>query len=184
MSPSFKDQRMNFINHSNLRNDLQIFEFNQESSSFGKGGAQIQDVCLLDENETPLSWIVGGEKVILRIVAKTHEYLDEPIIGFFIKDRTGQCLFGDNTFQSHRKCAIKCPEDSELIADFMFDMPILPTGNYSVSVAIANGTQDDHEQHHWINDAVIFKSESSSVASGVIGIPMHDIKLYSLTAAS
>jgi lipopolysaccharide transport system ATP-binding protein len=30
---------------------------------------------------------------------------------------------------------------------------------------------------HWIHDAIIFKSESSSVSTGLIGIPMQEIKI-------
>jgi len=33
-----KDQRLAFINNSNLRNDLKVFKFNPDSASFGKGG--------------------------------------------------------------------------------------------------------------------------------------------------
>ena len=56
-------------------------------------------------------------------------------------------------------------------------MPILPPGTYSVTVAVANGTQQDHVQHHWIHDALFFKSESSMVATGLVGIPMLRISL-------
>lgn len=177
-----KDQRLEFINTSNLRNDLQIFNFDPNAASFGKGGAQIHDVRLLDENEHPLAWIVGGEKVTLRVVVHTYQDLDSPIIGFHIKDRLGQALFGDNTFLSYREKPIHCPQGNELQADFVFYMPLLPTGEYSITIAIANGTQEIHEQHHWIHDAVLFKSESSSVASGLIGIPMLEVKLQSLKA--
>ena len=56
-------------------------------------------------------------------------------------------------------------------------MPRLAVGDYSVNVAIANGSQQDHVQHHWIHDAVYFKSDSTSVAAGLIGVPMSNIKL-------
>ena len=56
-------------------------------------------------------------------------------------------------------------------------MPILPVGNYSITAAIANGTQEDHIQHHWIHDAILFRSESSSVCTGLIGIPMEAIDI-------
>jgi lipopolysaccharide transport system ATP-binding protein len=173
----FIDQRLEFINASNLRNDLQIFKFDPDSASFGKGSAQIHDVRLLDGNEHPLAWVVGGEKVTLRINAYVYQDLDSPIIGFYVNDRLGQNLFGDNTFLTYRKHRVCCQAGKELQADFVFYMPLLPFGEYSVTVAIANGTQDIHEQHHWIHDAVLFKSESSSVASGLIGIPMLEIKL-------
>lgn len=178
-----KDQRLEFINASNLRNDLQIFKFDPDAASFGKGGAQIHDVQLLDENEHPLAWIVGGEKVTLRVFVHAYQDLDSPIIGFYVKDRLGQNLFGDNTFLFYREHLVHCQEEGELQADFVFYMPLLPAGEYSINVAIANGTQEKHEQHHWIHDAVLFKSESSSVASGLIGIPMLAVKLQALETA-
>lgn len=177
---SFKDQRLDFINHSNLRNDLQIFEFDPNRACFGKGGAHINDVRLLNQNEDSLAWVVGGEKVILRIRAKAHQDLEAPIIGFYIKDRLGQTLFGDNTYLTYRTEPLYCTKNHCIQADFIFYMPILPCGEYSINVAIANGTQELHEQHHWIHDALFFKSESSSVASGLVGIPMQEIKLTSL----
>jgi len=172
-----KDQRLEFINSSNLRNDLQIFKFDPDAASFGKGGARIHDVRLLDEYEHSLAWVVGGEKVTLRVMVYAYKDLDSPIVGFSVKDRLGQVLFGDNTFLTFREQLVHCQVGHELQADFIFYMPLLPSGEYSITVAIANGTQEIHEQHHWIHDAVFFKSESSSVATGLIGIPMQHIKL-------
>jgi lipopolysaccharide transport system ATP-binding protein len=174
---AIKDQRLEFLNTSNLRNDLQIFKFDPDAASFGKGGAQISDASLLDENDHHLAWIVGGEKVTLRIMVYAHQDLDSPIVGFYVKDRLGQTLFGDNTFLSYKTQPIYCQKGNELQANFIFYMPLLPSGDYSITIAIANGTQEMHEQHHWIHDAISFKSESSSVASGLIGIPMLDINL-------
>lgn len=179
-SGSFKDQRLEFINATNLRNDLQIFKFDPDAPSFGKGGALIQNVFLLDSNSEPLAWVIGGEKVTLRIIVKILQRLELPIVGFLVKDRLGQTLFGDNSYLTYLEAPVVCCEGSELVADFVFNMPLLPVGEYSITVAMANGTQENHEQHHWMHDAVIFKSESSSVASGLVGIPMLDIKLRTL----
>ena len=44
---------------------------------------------------------------------------------------------------------------------FRFRMPILPISHYSICVAVAEGTQMEHLQHHWIHDAILFKSHSS-----------------------
>ncbi|MDZ7750185.1 MAG: ABC transporter ATP-binding protein [Gammaproteobacteria bacterium] len=173
----FKDQRASFINASNLRNDLQLFDFDPEAPSFGKGAAQITSVKFFDANGAILSWIVGGEDVILRVQVLAHQPLQSPIIGFYVKDRLGQCLFGDNTWLSHMDHTVACEAGRYLEAAFAFEMPRLQTGNYSITVAVAEGDQDDHVQHHWIHDAVFFKSESTSVAAGLIGIPMKEIKL-------
>jgi len=116
----------------------------------------------------------------LRVIVHAYQDLDSSIVGIFVKDRLGQILFGDNTFLSYREQLVHCQEGNELQADFVFFMPLLPSGDYSITVAIANGTQEIHEQQHWIHDAVLFKSESSSVASGLIGIPMLKVKLQTL----
>jgi lipopolysaccharide transport system ATP-binding protein len=172
-----KDQRQDFINASNLRNDLEVFDFNPDSASFGQGGAQIVEVTLLDPADNRLAWIVGGEQVKLRVVAKANGSLDSPIIGFYVCDKLGQTLFGDNTFLSYVDAPVPCDAGESLQAEFCFQMPLLPPGNYSITVAVANGTQDQHVQHHWVHDALIFRSENSSVATGLIGIPMRAISL-------
>ncbi len=172
-----KDQRRDFINTTNLRNDIKMFDFDPDAPSFGKGAAQITSVKFYDVQDNPLSWIVGGEEVLLRVEALAHQPLHSPIIGFFIKDKLGQYLFGDNTFLSTLNAPLSCCAGQYLNAEFAFLMPRLAAGNYSITVAIATGTQDDHVQHHWVHDAVFFKSESTSVAGGLIGIPMSSIKL-------
>ena len=55
-------------------------------------------------------------------------------------------------------------------------------GNYSITVAIASGTQQDFVQHHWIHDALHFTSQTTSVAGGLIGLPMQHIELKILTS--
>ena len=172
-----QDQRQDFINASNLRNDLQLFEFDAQAPAFGKGHAQIISVSFLDVNNHPLAWIVGGEQVTLKIEALTHSALDAPIIGFHVKDKLGQALFGDNTYLNYAQSPVSTQGQDKVIAQFTFMMPRLAKGEYSVSVAIADGTQQDHVQHHWIHDALHFKSESTSVAAGLIGIPMSNITL-------
>ena len=172
-----RDPRLDLLNGSNLRNDIQLVELDLDGPSFGLGGAQISAVKLMDAAGNPLSWIVGGEQVTLGIEAIAVFDLESPIIGFFIKDRLGQCLFGDNTYLSYMDSPILFAAGETIEAKFTFDMPRLSPGNYSITVAIASGTQEEHIQHHWIHDAVSFKSEVSSTVAGILGIPMGKINL-------
>lgn len=168
------------MNVSKLTNELSSFRFNPDSAAFGEGGAKIEEVVLISEEEKPLNCILGGEKVVLRVISKVLIDLDSPIIGFYIKDRLGQWLFGDNTYLTYQKNPLFCQKNSRIQADFAFQMPWLPAGNYSITAAIASGSQFDHRQHHFIHDAVVFKSESSNVVSGLIGIPMQDVRLQAI----
>jgi lipopolysaccharide transport system ATP-binding protein len=59
-------------------------------------------------------------------------------------------------------------------------MPLLPVGDYSIAIAIANGSQEQHEQQHWVHDALLFKSGASSAVGVLIGISMQEIKLQRL----
>jgi lipopolysaccharide transport system ATP-binding protein len=180
VDPPRRDQRQDFLNASNLRNDLEVFRFIPDATSFGKRQAEIIDVAFLDAEGNHLSWIVGGEDVVLRIRAIAYAPLASVIIGFHIKDRLGQTLFGDNTFLSHIDDPVASMAGDEMVAEFRFQMPRLSSGDYSVSTAIADGTQQEHVQHHWIHDALYFRSEATSVATGLIGIPMMHIELKNL----
>lgn len=178
-----RDPRTDFLNLSNLRNDIQVFEFKPEAiSSFGLGAARIVSVELLDENADALSYVFGGEVTTLRITSLAYEDLDRPIVGFTLKDRLGQVLFGDNTHLSYQVAPVPITSGGQLVAEFQFMMPILPLGDYVVTVAIANGTQEQHVQHHWVHDALVLKSLATSLSTGLIGLPMHKINLQAKSA--
>lgn len=173
----YKDQRSQFINASNLRNDIRVFEFDLSAQAFGKNGAEITSVQLLDVDRSPLSWIVGGEDVVLRVEVHALIDIDKPIVGFYVNDKLGQTLFGDNTYLSFMDKPVGCVAGGRLGAEFKFAMPYLAPGEYSITVAIADGTQEKHVQHHWIHDAIMFKSEVSHVSRGIIGLPMKNIDM-------
>ena len=172
------DVRAELINKSTLRNALEIFEFVPGvSAAFGLKGAEIVEVAIFDENNKRVSQLLGGEFVKLKIKILAILDITQPIVGFSFKDRLGQVLFGDNTFISYCDKSIYVESGKKFIAEFGFFMPILPKGDYSIAAAIASGTQDDHVQHHWLHDALIVKSVSSSVSTGLVGIPMQVIEL-------
>lgn len=175
-----RDMRLDYINTTPYRNDIELFAFQPDGVSFGKRGGDINSVQFLDETGRLLAWVVGGEKVVLKIVCRANCDLFQPIIGFFVKDRLGQNLFGDNTYNFSKQEPLAVLSGDVFIAIFEFEMPILPVGDYSVTVALAEGTQLEHVQHHWIHDALLLKSHSSSVCTGLIGVPMRLIRLSKL----
>jgi len=113
----------------------------------------------------------------LEITCKAITDLNRPIVGFFFKDKLGQNLFGDNSFLTSISRVLLVPASSKFLTIFEFRMPVLPVGHYSFAVAIAEGTQQDHIQHHWVHDALVIVSHSSSVCQGLIGIPMKNIEI-------
>jgi lipopolysaccharide transport system ATP-binding protein len=173
----YRDIRETLINASTLRNDIEVFQFKPDQEGFGTGDAKIVSVRLLDQGGVPLSWVVGGEDVTLEIRCLAYKKLQSPIIGFQFKDRLGQVVFADNTFLVYKNNPLVVDTGSEIVARFEFRLPVLPSGDYSIAVALADGSQETHVQHHWMHDAMIVRVHASSVCFGLIGIPMKKITL-------
>lgn len=172
----YPDCRLDLLNHSTLRNDIKIVDISSGESSFGTGKATIYEVRLLQEGNVVLT-IVGGEFVSLQIHINCNEDIDNVIAGFYFKDRLGQRIFGDNTYLSYVDEPYFAKANTQIKAIFDFRMPILPPGDYSIDVAFASGDQDSHTQHHWIHDALTFKSTASGISTGLVGVPMKKIEL-------
>lgn len=143
---------------------------------FGEGGVELVQVSLRDESGRMLSSIQGGEMVRVVVRARALRAMSQPIVGFMCKDRLGQFLFGDNTWERYGEgFPVGCGQVLEAV--FAFRMPILAPGDYSMAVAVAEGTQEEHVQHVWVHDALAFKSHSSSLATGLVGIPDRETRL-------
>lgn len=171
-----QDPRRELLLHSNLRNDLEVFQFTS-GHDFGLGGAEIVRAQLSGLDGNPLSWIIGGELTRIDITIRARSSIESPIIGFVLKDRQGQPLFGENTFLSYMDRPFPLEPGELLHATFEFRMPILASGTYSISIAVADGTQAHHVVHQWLHEAIIVSSHSTSLATGLLGIPMRAIVL-------
>jgi lipopolysaccharide transport system ATP-binding protein len=178
------DVRTNLLKESTLKNVIEVFDFDPDAPWFGQGGASIFDVSLHSKDNEEVRVPEGGEVTTLSIMARTKRPLTNPILGFYVKDRLGQRVFGDNTYITYKDSGLRVGESEFIRASFTFRMPYLSPGTYSINVAIAEGTQDDHVQHHWIDDAMFFEVLASHVQKGLMGIPMLDITLESVPAAT
>lgn len=172
-----RDVRQDLINASSRRSLIQVVELDAPRSGFGAGGASITAVELLDENGEGTGLLMGGEMAGLVIHAQAVVPLQSVIVGFYLKDRLGQRLFGDNTHLSYCDQPIDLEAGDTVSASFIFRMPLLPAGEYSVDVAIATGSQDEHTQQAWIHDAIVLQSGGSNPIYGLVGVPMSEIRL-------
>jgi len=184
VSHTEKDLRNELLKESTVKNVIQVFEFDQDAPWFGQGGATIVQVSLQTNETGEVKVSEGGELVTLSIVAQAKKAIKNPIIGFYVKDKLGQRLFGDNTYITYKDSGVSAGPSDLIRAAFTFRMPYLSPGAYSVNVAIAEGTQDDHIQHHWIDDSLFFEVIVSHVQKGLMGIPMLDITLESAEGVS
>lgn len=178
-----EDARSELLKASEHRNAIELFDFNDAGPWFGERGASILGAELLDAEEQRLAVLEGGEVITLKVTCRAEKDVHRPIVGFYVKDKLGQNLFGDNTYLTYQLDPVTVPAGRTFAARFRFQMPYLPSGDFSVTVAVAEGTQTDHVQHHWIDDALFFKVHASHVVRGLVGIPMLDIALETAAPA-
>jgi lipopolysaccharide transport system ATP-binding protein len=157
---------------------LQNFVFDPEKALSQADAATIERVEMQKDDGAPLLWIVGGERVTLRITAQFHEAVGQPVFGFTVKDKLGRMLFGDNTFWLGTEERDSVPAGERIVAEFEFKMPILLPGDYAVDIAIADASRArDTQVLRWQHDAHLFRSDSATSSTGLIGMPMHEISL-------
>jgi len=138
----------------------------------------IESVHLLSEQSAPVSWVVGGERVQLRIRARRPSSGSLPVFAFFVKDRLGQPLFGDDTSLTNAHEDVALDSSSALEAEFLFDMPILPPGDYALTALLLVNEAGTFAVRDCLHDALIVKSESTSVSTGLVGVPMSNVALF------
>ena len=119
----------------------------------------------------------GGEKVRLVIRAVLHQAMDHPILGFLVRDRLGQDLFGENTLPYTDFNPMPAAAGDVIQGEFIFRLPMLPNGQFVVMAAFANGNHQNHVQHHWLHDALIINISSSKIRWGLVGVQFESIKL-------
>ena len=100
------------------------------------------------------------------------------ICGFIIKNDKGLTILGDNTFnrfENQRDIDVRNGE--EITTRFVFTIPMLSAGKYSITASIAQGDMERHSILHWINDAIILTSTCTNIGAGIAGVPMQSITI-------
>lgn len=120
----------------------------------GSGEATIEDICLLNDVGEHIEVVSVGQPIRLRIAVKTTAELPELVIGYVIKDRLGQPVFGTNTH--HLKQQMKdVPRDTTATLNFDFEAN-LGVGTYSVAVALHSSETHISKNYEWRDLALVF----------------------------
>lgn len=151
--------------------EIAFFENILNAQGWSSGEAELLSVRVASAAEGAV--LHGGERIVLGVRARVSAAIRRPIIGFVVKDRLGQSLFGHNTL-GHGPVEREAVA-GELEARFEFQLPLLPNGEYSVTVAVADGDLQVHTQHHWVHDAAILAVRTDRPRYGLVGIPFQSI---------
>lgn len=140
--------------HQNQKVQQTVGESGRIQTISGSGEAVSEEVFLLNEQDEPVEVINVGQRVRLKIGVRAVEELTDLVVGYMIKDRLGQPVFGTNTYHLDVQLGhLSKNERSTVMFDFNANMG---EGNYSLSIALH--TRDTHlsKNYEWRDLALVF----------------------------
>lgn len=146
-----------------------------DAKGWKTGCAEMLSVSLTMLSHGTKGVFEGGERVRMALRARAHETLQNPILGFLVRDRLGQDLFGENTLPFTNRVPTPISKGMIFEGVFEFRLPMLPDGHYSVMASVADGDLRSNVQHHWMHDALILNVSSSKIRYGLVGIPFEKV---------
>lgn len=135
-----------------LRQD--VTENGRVQTISGTGEATVEHIELLNEQGQPIEFVDVGQRVTLRIRAKVHQRLERLVLGYGIKDRLGQVMYGTNTDLKNQVI-----EHPEIGATYQFDINFpanLGQGSYSVQTALVSTDTHLVNNYEWRDLALVF----------------------------
>lgn len=158
------------------KNLIEVSRFNPDALRHGHGGCLITACYFSTDGISPATHLRGGQRVSLHIEARAEREIAQPIFGFIFRNESGQNLFGDNTFQTYMTDPFPLTADESGTARFTFQFPYLPLGKYGLSPSVIEGTQQDHKQLDWLEDALELTVIASEVRGGKLGFRHNGIR--------
>lgn len=125
---------------------------------FGNRRAVIEGVRLVSGGQK--NSIVNTDKPCeISVLLRCHEMIQQPIIGFIVKDQLGRNILSDNTALVLNGGLPSFEANQSYLVTFSIrSWPNLREDDYSLSVAVADGFVKEHDQCHFLHDIVIFRS--------------------------
>jgi len=120
----------------------------------GTGEARILSVRLLDAQGRPVEVAEVGQPMVLEVQTEVREDIERLILGFMIKDRLGQAIYGINT---HRldKPVTDLSAGERVTFRFAFDMR-LGKGNYSIALSLSRLDSHLDRNFEWRDYGLVF----------------------------
>ena len=120
----------------------------------GSREAMIEAAALVNAQGEPVDTIEVGAEVEIRVVAKTHAAIPRLVLGYAIKDRLGQTMYGTNTHYSQQ--SLENLQAGETV-EYRVRFPVaLGPGSYSVALALSGAENHLGQNYEWRDLAIMF----------------------------
>lgn len=131
----------------------------------GTGEAIIEDAMMLDEHGQRIEVMNVGQTIQLKVIVKIKSDIPELVMGYVIKDRLGQQIFGTNSHHlKHVVESVKAGTTGVFTLQFAAN---LGQGTYSVAIALHASSTHITRNYEWRDLALIFHVVNSDKSSFV-----------------
>lgn len=120
----------------------------------GTGEATVCDIALLNELGERVEIVDVGSAVTLQVKVAIHATIPRLVLGYMIKDRLGQPMYGTNTHLKELPLDGVQPGE-EITYRFRFPMNLGP-GSYSVATALVSSDTHLVNNYEWRDLALVF----------------------------
>jgi lipopolysaccharide transport system ATP-binding protein len=121
----------------------------------GTGDAKVIKIEIYNTKGSPIKIINVGEVIELRVTAKAFKYIETLILGYGIKDRLGNVIFGTNTSLKNIPLHNVEPQ-TEIEFSFTFAAN-LGVGSFSIQTALVSSDTHLENNYEWKDMAHIFE---------------------------
>ena len=140
------------------KQDVQISQITLQNGKTatvsGNKKACIKNVEILDAAGKKIQNLEVGKKIKLKVTVLANENLPSLVLGYQIKNRFSQVVYGTNTY--HLKQALKNLKKGEEY-DFSFEFEAnLGVGSFSVTIALHDSDNHLQNNYEWRDNAIIF----------------------------
>ncbi|MDP4837380.1 MAG: ABC transporter ATP-binding protein [Burkholderiales bacterium] len=140
--------------HQNQEVKQVVLDDGKVQTVSGTGEATVTNIALLDQAGKPLEVVDVGQLVRLVICVKAHQAIDCLVLGYGIKDRLGQVIYGTNTHLKEQAIA-NVPAGAEYRFEIAFPANLGP-GTYSVQTALVSNDTHLVNNYEWRDLALVF----------------------------
>lgn len=120
----------------------------------GSGEASVADIALLNEQGQRVEAIDVGSTVTLEVKVAVHAPIPRLVLGYQIKDRLGQPMYGTNTHLKEMPLVDVKPGE-EIVYRFSFPANLGP-GSYSIATALVSTDTHLVNNYEWRDLALVF----------------------------
>lgn len=126
----------------------------KKQTTSGTGEATVSAIALLDHSGAPVEVVDVGADVTLQVTVTARAAIPRMVLGYMIKDRLGQPMYGTNTDLQQLPLNDVQP-GQQTVYRFRFPMN-LGAGTYSVATAIVSTDTHLVNNYEWRDLALVF----------------------------